>query len=70
MRSNQYSNFVEVFNCLIALETHVDGNEYTYSIEVPFEKAAPLPFWRFGTPDYGTCASILSLQNPRLITIT
>ena len=31
MRGIQYSDFVEVFNCLTALESNVGANDYTYS---------------------------------------
>ena len=33
MRCIQYSEYVEVFNCLIALEGNVGGNDCTYSIK-------------------------------------
>ena len=44
MRSIQYSDFVDVFNCLTALHSNVGANDCTYStvLKVPFEKAAPL----------------------------
>ena len=33
MRGIQYSDFVEVFHCLTALESNVGGNGSTHSIE-------------------------------------
>ena len=46
MRGIQYSDFVEVFNCLTALESNVVGDDCIRTVDllkVPFEKAAPSP---------------------------
>ena len=47
-----YSDFVEVFNCLTALESNMlVVMTVRIVLKVPFEKAAPpLPFRRSGTP--------------------
>ena len=47
-----YSDFVEVFNCLTALESNrLVVMTVRIMLKVPFEKAAPpLPFRRSGTP--------------------
>ena len=45
MRGIQYSDFVDVLNCLTALESNVGGNDCVCTVgllKVPFEKAAPL----------------------------
>ena len=51
MRRTQNSGFVEVFNCLIVLETNVGRNNCATVLKVPFEKAVPppLPFLRSRT---------------------
>ena len=44
------SPLVKVFNCLTALESNVGVMTVPTVLKVLFEKAAPLPFRRSGTP--------------------
>ena len=53
MRGIQYSDFVEVFNCLTALANNVGANDCTYSTESALWKSClPLLFRRSGTSAY------------------
>ena len=51
IRDIQYSDFVEIFNCLTALESNVGAMTVRTVLKVPFEKAAlPLALPTFRHP--------------------